>query len=210
MHQERPRESFVRFLTGVAIIAILWAASLVIEFPNPWLGPVAWFGLAAISFFWLSKFGDTVGLLLDILSAILIISGILAFVTRSLGEDWRTYGIIAFAAGCVLGLMRISVRRKAAARPSSGVAGSARPSVAPAGRNTRTSRDCPQCGGRGQVACYSCHGRGVLPCPGCGGNGMVGFERCPRCGGAATVTCDYCSGASYLTCVLCHGSGKVL
>jgi len=210
MHKGQPRESFVRFLIGAAIIAVLWTASTAIDYPSPWLTPAAWLVLIVVSFYWLNKFSDTVGLLLDILSIVLIVGGTIAFATKAWGEDWRTYGIIAFVSGCGLGLVRMNIRRKAAApRTALGTVGSARSPDTPAGKSRSASRDCPQCGGRGQTACDSCHGRGVLTCPTCGGNGMFGFNSCPRCGGATTVTCDDCSGVAYLPCVLCHGSGKV-
>ncbi len=83
-------------------------------------------------------------------------------------------------------------------------------------------RNCPDCGGRGQVRidCWHCNGYGKEDCERCGGDGEVWVRdgttlgtvaRCNVCHGSRQVRCDYCNGSGNElgTCPICNGSGQM-
>ena len=81
-------------------------------------------------------------------------------------------------------------------------------------------RNCPDCGGRGEVRvdCSSCNGSGKDICGRCGGErevwvgGLSGdVVRCNVCHGEGRVRCDYCNGSGndVSGCCTCNGCGQV-
>lgn len=82
-----------------------------------------------------------------------------------------------------------------------------------------TLRNCPDCGGRGQVnvACYICAGNGREYCQRCGGTGLDdssilgNVARCNVCHGSREVRCDHCNGSGneLETCSTCDGCGQM-
>lgn len=85
-----------------------------------------------------------------------------------------------------------------------------------------TLRNCPDCGGNGQVRidCRNCNGYGKNYCERCGGVGEFWVRdgtalgtgaRCNVCHGSRQVRCDYCNGSGNElgTCPICNGSGQM-
>ena len=95
-----------------------------------------------------------------------------------------------------------------------------------------TERDCPRCGGRGELAesrdCEDCGGSGRIGCGQCGGTGYtesLQAQRCPNCNGAGVIyqesapyqyRCNRCGGSGQLgmqtvqqRCDRCGGRGKI-
>ena len=83
-------------------------------------------------------------------------------------------------------------------------------------------RNCPDCGGNGQVrvGCGLCNGNGNNNCGRCGGDGQMYVDsgttfgsvvRCNVCHGTGNLRCDRCNGSGdeQGKCYTCDGSGQM-
>ena len=67
-------------------------------------------------------------------------------------------------------------------------------------------RNCPDCGGRGELrgSCSECHGQGQIKCVNCDGRGTLSSQT-----GAERIKCNVCHGGRKVRCDRCGGSGKL-
>ncbi|MFM2342301.1 MAG: hypothetical protein RLZZ592_1954 [Pseudomonadota bacterium] len=70
--------------------------------------------------------------------------------------------------------------------------------------------DCTRCQARGRLVCASCHGSGRLACPDCQGRGQREAPTAPRPGepAAPAVPCPTCIGRGWSPCPACAGQGE--
>ncbi|MBP5227660.1 MAG: hypothetical protein J6336_09785 [Kiritimatiellae bacterium] len=87
--------------------------------------------------------------------------------------------------------------------------------------NDPITKECPKCGGTGEIFCQACNGAGNLPCRKCSGSGVA--DACRRCAGAGILDCTKCRGTGtlrdapcpdckgelYMFCPSCRGEGAV-
>ncbi|MBP5321944.1 MAG: hypothetical protein J6334_13285 [Kiritimatiellae bacterium] len=87
--------------------------------------------------------------------------------------------------------------------------------------NDPVTKECPKCGGTGEIFCQACNGAGNIPCRKCSGSGVA--DACRRCAGAGYMDCTKCRGTGklrdapcpdcrgelYMLCPSCHGEGAV-